>query len=237
MSNELEAIANTLPEDVRKLLAEHIAEDISRIGPTGGDTIRVTQDKKFELPDGTQVDEIEAHIVQFVYRNEYYIGAFNRKAITPPACFAISESVANLAPSKNSPMKQSKDSCAVCQQNQFGSSPTGGGKACKNTIYLALLPTDSSAATHPIWVLKTSPTAVRPFNNYVASLGRMNIPVFAAKTRIFLDPSSTYASIRFDANGVNADNLNALTSRTQEAMTRLKQEPDVSTFEPPTANK
>lgn len=237
MSNELMSLVNELPADMREMLAEQVAEDISRIGATGGkDLIKVTQDKRFELPNGQVVDEFEAHIVQFVYRNEYYLSNFNRNKITPPACFAIAESASGLSPSDNSPVKQNQSDCGTCQQNQFGSSPTGDGKACKNTVLIALLPVDD-AATHDIWVLKTSPTAIRPFNSYVAKIAQMNIPVSVVKTRVFLDPDSTYASVRFEAKGVEGDNLNALTARKVEAMSRLKQEPDVSSFEMPKAGK
>jgi len=213
MSNELMNLANSLPADLIEQLQQQAAQDIARLGATGGkDTIRVTQDKRFELPNGTQVDEFEAHIVEFVYRNEYYLSNFNRKALTPPACFAIAESSSGLEPSDNSPMKQNKTDCGSCQQNQFGSSPTGDGKACKNTVMLALLPVDDSVATHDIWVLKTSPTAIRPFNSYAAKISQMNIPLSVVKTRIFLDPDSTYASVRFEAKGVEGITCWLLTS-------------------------
>ena len=233
MSNDLVALQNQLPAEIRAMLAEQVASDIGRLGAIGGkDAIRVTQDKKFELPNGDVVDELEAVIVDFVYRNEYYIGNFNRKQITPPACFSISPTASDMAPSPNSPVKQSGDGCATCQQNQFGSSPTGDGKACKNTVYLAVMPSDATDDT-PIWVLKTSPTAVKHFNSYVTKLARSaRMPVTAALTKIYFDPSSTYASIRFDAAGVNPV-FELTQARQSEARHRLMQEPDVSSFELP----
>ena len=233
MTTDLIAIQNQLPADVRAMLAQQVATDIERLGAVGGkDAIRITQDKKFELPNGDLVDEIEAIVVDFVYRNEYYIGNFNRKQITPPACFAINPVAADMTPSDTSPLKQSEGGCAVCQQNQFGSSPNGDGKACKNTVYLAVLPPDATEDT-PVWVLKTSPTAVKHFNSYVSKVARAaQVPVTAVTTRIFFDPSSTFASVRFEASGPNK--IFSLTqSRVTEARHRLMQEPDVSTFELP----
>lgn len=234
MSTDLISIQNQLPADVRAMLAQEIATEVGRLGAVGGkDAIRITQDKKFELPTGDLVDEIEGVVVDFVYRNEYYIGNFNRKQITPPACFAISPVAADLTASDNSPMKQS-DNCTTCQQNQFGSSPQGDGKACKNTVYLAVLPTDATNDT-PIWVIKTSPTAVKHFNSYVSKTARsLQVPVNAVVTKLFFDPSSTFASVRFDAVGVNPV-FELTRARVSEARARLLQEPDTSTFEQPKA--
>lgn len=234
MSTDLATIQNQLPADIRAMLAQQVASDIERLGAVGGkDTIRVTQDKKFELPNGDVVDELEAVIVDFVYRNEYYIGAFNRKATQPPACFAINPVAADLKAEDLSPLKQSDEGCATCQQNQYGSSPAGDGKACKNTVFLAVMPPDATADS-PIWVLKTSPTAIKHFNSYVAKVARTaQVPVNAVTTKIFFDPSSTYASVRFDALGVNP--VFAVTqARQTEARHRLMQLPDVSNFEMPT---
>lgn len=237
MTTDLVALQNQLPADIRSMLAQQVAVDIERLGAVGGkDAIRITQDKKFELPTGDLVDDIEGVIIDFVYRNEYYLGNFNRKSIQPPACFALSPDAASLKPSASSPMKQSGDGCATCQQNQFGSSTVGDGKACKNTVYMAVLPLDATADT-PIWVLKTSPTAVKHFNSYVSKVARSaQVPITAVVTRIFFDPSSTFASARFEAVGVNT-NFALMQTRLTEARHRLMQEPDVSTFEPPQAQK
>lgn len=237
MSTDLVAIQNQLPAEIREMLAKQIAGDIGRLGAIGGkDTIRVTQDKKFETPDGATHDSLDLVIVDFVYRNEYYLGNFNRKQITPPACFAISPMATDLKPSDNSPMKQSTNGCMTCQQNQFGSSPAGDGKACKNTVYLAVLPLDADSET-PIWVIKTSPTAVRHFNGYVTKVARdAQLPVNAVATRLFFDPNSTYASVRFDVIGVNPV-FETTSKRQSEARHRLMQEPDVSGFEMPTSGK
>lgn len=233
MSTDLATLKNQLPDDIRASVSAQVIEDINRLGSAGGrDTIRVTQDKRFELPNGDIADSIDVVIVDFVYRNEYYIGVYNKKVQSPPACFAISPVAADLEPSESSPMMQSTSGCHACQQNLFGSDPAGNGKACKNTVYLAVLPADADNDT-PVWVIKTSPTAVRPFNAYVSKVARSaGIPVDAVVTTLYFDPSSSYASLRFDTAGVNP--VYTLTrSRKEEARARLLQEPDVSGFEPP----
>lgn len=226
MASDLATIQNQLPADIRAMLAQQIASDVGRIGSIsdGKDAIRITQDKKFILPTGVTVDELTCVIVDFVYRNEYYGKAFNPKAITPPVCYAISPVQSDLAPLPSAPQKQCETVCAECQWDKFGSSPTGDGKACKNVVFLAVLPTDADADT-PLWVLKTSPTAITTFNKYVAKLASSaQIPVTAAVTRISFNPSKTYATLAFDVEDVNK-NFGVTNARRDEARMRLSQEP------------
>jgi hypothetical protein len=229
-SKDLAAMAGKLPAAVRAKLEEDIATDIARIGATGGgDVIRASQDKKFESPDGTTYDEFECHIVAFTYRNEYYDTPYNAKEITPPVCFAISPSESTLIASDNSPTVQNPDSCIPCQHNQFGSSPVGAGKACKNNVLIAILPTDpKTIEEHDIMIVKLSPTAIRPFNKYVKEILSQNVPINMAKTRVYFDESSSYASIRLEVVGFNADHYDILEARKDEATRRLAEEPDVS---------
>ena len=239
MSNELAKLkGGELSADILAKLQSYTEEERNRIGSAGGgDVISVNNAKRvFVMPNEQEVEEFEAHIVDFAYRNEYYIGAFNPKNIQPPACFAIASSAGELVPSENSPIKQNATDCATCQQNQFGTHMSGSGKACKNTVLLALLPPDDVEG-HDLWVLKTSPTAIRPFNKYASKISQMNLPIGVVRTKLFFDPDAGYASVRFDAVGVEADNIDAVMARKEEATRRLMEEPDVSQFEMPEATR
>ena len=240
MSNELAKLSGgALSADIIAKLQQHTEDERSRIGKSGGgDNITINGKKSlFIMPNEQEVEEFEALIVDFAYRNEYYIGAYNPKEITPPACFAIAANSTDLVPSDNSPVKQGQD-CATCQQNQFGTALTGGGKACKNTVLIAVLPPDADAvAEHDIWILKTSPTAIRYFNKYATKVSQMNLPLGVVRTRFYFDSELDYASVRFEALGVEADCIDTVIERKPEAARRLMEEPDVSQFEMPTATK
>jgi hypothetical protein len=229
MTTDIATLQNTLPTEVQAQVDERILADIKRLGAVGGkDAIRITQDKKFEMPNGDILDEIEGVIVDFVYRNEYYPEAFNRKQIKPPTCFAISEAEKGMRPSPNSPALQDEGKgCEKCQWNQWGSSPTNNGKACKNTVYMALLPPNATD-DDPIWTLKTSPTAIKHFNGYVAKLAHSKRKSKdAVVTKIFFDPGSPFASVRFEPTGLN-EAMEATSQRASEARARLLQEPDLT---------
>lgn len=227
----VQTFANSLPVELREQMQANISADLARLGASGGkDAIRITQDKKFQFPDDTQVEgPLDLIIVDFVYRNEYYLGAFNRKELTAPACFAVAPEQTNLIPTNNSPKKQA-DKCNVCQWDKYGSSPAGDGKACKNTVYMAVLPPDATEDS-TLYVLKTSPTAITPFNNYVIKVARATqLAVWGVTTKVTFDPSLSYASLRFDIAGPNPI-AEIAAARRVEARHRLLQEPDFSSFE------
>ena len=214
--------------DIRARLAKEAADMASRVGAPGGDAIRVTQDKKFEFPDGTKsAGPIQLVIVDFISANSFYEGAYDPDNITSPACFSIGSNPTQMVPSENSPLKQAT-SCAVCPMNQFGSA--GKGKACKNGRVLAVLPPGATADS-PLWILKVSPSALKAFDAYITSVVRaFQLPPVSVVTEVSFDDSVTYASLRFGNPTPNED-LEICFSRKDEAMARLLTEPDVSQFE------
>jgi hypothetical protein len=232
MSTQIANLQQRLPDELRKQFEDQVAQDLARLGATGGgDMIRVSQDKKFVLPDGSEiVGPLTVVILDFVYSNNYYIGAFNRKDIQPPACFAISPNAADLAPSTNSPQKQA-ESCSGCQHDQWGSSPTGDGKACKNNVLLSVIPPDATEDTEPLRI-RLSPTAIKAFNKYVASVARAGVPLHGVVTELSFAEDVQYATLRFNIDGPN-EGFALANSMRDGARHALMQEPDVSNFEAP----
>ena len=211
--------------DINAAMAAEVANIKNRIGAPSGDRITVTQSKTFKLSDGAEVEEFEASIVDFVSANFYYVDAFDRGNITPPACFSISLEPSTMVPSPNAPDPQA-GSCASCWANQFGSA--GKGKACQNTRMLALLPTDASADT-PMNIIKISPTAIRAFDGHVGNVARKRgLPVRAVVTKFHFSDDA-YSSVRFTDMGLADKELVIMASGLKdEAISRLSVEPNVA---------
>lgn len=219
-----------LPANVAQQLAAEVAAITSRIGSPSGDRIKVTQGKRFRMPSGEEhAGPIQAVIVDFVSANFLYDGAFDPNDITPPSCAAIGQDIATLAAYDDAPEKQC-DTCAACPMNQFGSA--GRGKACQNTRLLYLLPPDGDAET-PGMILKVSPTALRSFDGYVASIARsFSAPPVAVITEISLDPNVDYPSLRFgNPQPCPPELLQLALSRREEARQRLTTKPDFAALE------
>lgn len=212
---------------MKEALKAQAALMAGRTAPATGNMIRVTQDKQFMLPDGTKSGgPLELVIVDFTSKNSFYEGAFDPKNISPPACFAIGNDIATMAPSKNAPSPQSKD-CASCPMNAFGSA--GDGKACKNSRLMAVLPPDADENT-PLWLLATSPTANKGFDGYVGSIVRVfeSSPI-GVVTTIDFDPGVTYAKLTFSNPQPNTHAMTHM-ARMGEAAKMLAIEPDVSGY-------
>lgn len=225
-----------LPASIAQAMAAEVENIASKIGSPTGNRIRVTQAKTFRLPTGEETPVITGVILDFLSANYYYTGAYDPNDIQPPECFAINERVADLAPHEKAPNRQA-EACAVCPQNQYGTS--GRGKACSNTRLLALLPPDATADS-PIMVLRVSPTAQRSFDAYVASVARsLKVPPVGVVTEFSFDPTPTYASLRFNVGaGLTKEQFELFVSRREEAKRILLTPPDVTPLvEVPKATK
>ncbi|WP_018609536.1 hypothetical protein [Uliginosibacterium gangwonense] len=218
-----------LPENLQEQMDSEIAAFQNRLSAPGGDRIKVSQEKLFELPNGDTSDELDCIIVDFVSFNAYYEGAYNPNNITPPKCFAIGLEPTGMIPSANSPECQA-ESCTACWANAWKSG-TGNGKACNNTKLLAVLPPDGDMET-PLMILKVSATGLKAYDSYVASVARtFQRPPRGVLTTITFDPNVTYASLRFgNPRPCDKNQLALAFARKEEALQRLLTEPDVSAF-------
>lgn len=217
---------------IQEALKAQAAGINERIAPGGGNKIRVTQDKKFLLPDGTKTDgPLELVIVDFVTTHNFYETAFDKNNIVPPGCFAIGVNPKEMTPSKNSPNLQS-DSCQGCPMNEFQSGANGKGKACNNNRLLAVLPPDATEDT-PIWLLSVSATALRVFDSYTQSVVRaFGMPPIAVVTTVGFNDAVDYPQLTFSDPKPN-DQLAVAYARQAEARDALMVEPDVSGYQAP----
>lgn len=216
---------------IQEQLKAQAAAMAGRTAPSAGSVIKLTKDKKFQLPDGRKVDgPLELVIVDFVSRNKYYDRPFDPAKPMAPACFAIGPIPNELAPKDNVPEKQN-DECKGCWANEYKSAPNGKGKACKNTRYLAVLPPDADAETE-LWFLEVSPTGLKSFDGYITSVTRQyQMPPIAVITEVSFDENSDYQSLLF-GNPQPNQNLAAHFERQAEATDMLMQDIDTSGWQP-----
>lgn len=205
----------------------------ARLAAPTGDKIKISN-KQFKLPSGDVLDFLDIVIVDFVYFNTYYEGAFDPNNIVPPNCFAIHPEPKSMAPSANSPDSQC-ESCTGCWANEFGSS--GKGKACQNRVLMAVLPTDATSDTD-FAILDISPTAVKGFSSYVAGVARgMQRLPYGVITHVECNPATKHDVALFSdpqpfdmEDPEQAAFIAMVRERREEARERLMTEPDVSAF-------
>lgn len=158
--------------------------------------------------DGNVETEFEAVILGATHVNTYFEGKFDPSNIVPPTCWAIAADEAYLAPPDDWAGKQ-HPKCEGCLQNAFGSDDRGTGKACKNTVRLAMLPFDEGVdlSRGKGVRLSVSPTSSRNWTEYVdyvtETLGR---PVFSVITQVTISPHpKNQHELTFEAVGSYGD--------------------------------
>lgn len=226
-----------------------VSDIVSRLGAPSSPSMRVTNRKTFIMPDGTERSgPLPFVVVDFVYENRWYSTPYNANNPTPPDCAAINAKSADLMPFEDGIDVQHDGPCNKCPKDVWGSAPTGRGKACTNAILLALL--DPLAPPNsPLLRLRTSPTAITPFETYVRTLSKvLNKPLWAVLTYIGFDPNSDYATLRFgnpkaledDSEFELADQMvhgptliHEAVSRAGEAREMLLTKPDFTIIETP----
>ena len=204
-----------------------------RLAAPSGDKIKISN-KQFKLPGGDTLDFLDIVVVDFVYFNTYYEGAYDSNNIVPPNCFALHPEPKSMVPSANSPDVQDAQ-CAGCWANEFGSS--GKGKACQNRVLIAVLPTDANEET-PFSILDISPTAVKGFSSYVGGVASAHkrLP-YGVITHVECNPALKHDVAMFsDPQPFDMDDaeqvafVTMVRGRREEARERLLTEPDVSSF-------
>lgn len=120
-------------------------------------------------------------------------------------CWALGDAD-TLISSERSPKRQHSDACATCPQNQWGTAKNGGkGKACKNTMKLALIPSDLETPDESkLYTINVSPTGIKIFSAYVRRvqklLGDDALPIRVI-TELSFDPNQEYPTLRFQEIG------------------------------------
>lgn len=222
--------AVVMPDDAKAQIAADIARLKEKLAAPSGDGILVSQDKHFKFPDQTKVRDFKGVIIDFVSVNAFYEGKYDASNIVPPNCFAIGN-VKNdeLVPSDNSPDLQAEHgNCKTCWANAFKSADNGSGKACKQSVKLAIL-TD----TGEIQRLSISSTGLKAFGIYVRDvMDSFGTPPYGVMTTFVFDDASEYPSVRcVDPLQLDDEQLAYAFSKRQEALDMLMVEPDVSEFE------
>jgi hypothetical protein len=175
-------------QDLRASLAAKLQDQRSSLPPPSSARIRPVAKEGFKLPDETIVEELEGIVVDVRYINALYLKPFKRGEIETPTCWVVSPDANGMAPDEKS-SKPRCESCEGCPMNEFGSK--GAGKACKNTIRLAIVPPDADAKTTP-FMLDLAPTSTTSFLKVLRTL---KVPMQTVVMTFSLDSKVEYVKV------------------------------------------
>ncbi len=197
--------------NVEAEIAKNLATLRDRVGAPPSNKIS-TKGKKFTLPSGTaSTGPLNVIVLDWRWVMAHYPGVFNAKNPQDPDCFAvgINKPESGLLIPHESIEEPHSDNCSDCPKNEWGSSPTGGGKACKNQLRLLVIAPDADEGTEPL-TLYVSPTALKNFFAYMSELaGVHGLDPVQVITQIGFDPNETYPKLTFNMGERHA-NLNEM---------------------------
>lgn len=166
-------------------------------------------------------NKMDVIVVDHILQNTYYKGKFKADTPQTPVCYAFGRVDKELAPHKNCSDPQ-HEQCKGCENNEFGTSDLGRGKACKNGRRLAciaanVLDKPDGIADAPIAYLTVPVTSVRGWAGYVQQLANaLGIPPLGVVTEVeVVKDAKTQFKVTFKAKERVTDKvaLSALLAR------------------------
>lgn len=174
-------------------------------------------------------DELRCIIIGHINHNAYYEGAYDADNKQPPSCYAFGQEPEDMAPHEAALDKQ-HDNCAECPMNQWKSDGKKG-KACKNTVRLAVIPEDSlenvdDLKKAEVVYISVSVTSVKNWNAYLVNtlLNDLGRPAWAVVTKVKRVPDTkSQFKIEFSMEELIEDSsffkpLNDLFAKTMEGI-------------------
>lgn len=198
-SKEVTDPTANLPVDIQAQIKKELAESKNHVGALPANKIQL-RDKKFTLPDGQSSNgPLECIVLDYVWDMIHYPGVYNSNNPQKPDCFALGRETpesGDLKPHESVQNPQHSD-CKNCPMNEWGSSPVGKGKACKNQRRLIIVPPNFTEETEPM-TLYVSPAGLKNFDAYVARLKNEHqiLPVQAV-TEVSFDSAVSYSLLQF----------------------------------------
>jgi hypothetical protein len=176
------------------------------------------------MPDG-KVQRNPLHCVILDHRNynRLYTKPYDPKNLSLPDCFALDREIATLAPHEES-VEPQHDDCSNCPMNKWGSDPKGGkGKACRNTVRLAIAPLDAGPEFDP-YIISVSPTGIKSWGALVRTLETAGLLPIQIETEIKFDDNQAYPTLLFTA-GQAHDKIELFWALREKAQATLDQPP------------
>ena len=188
-----------LPVSVEDMIKKQLQAQKGQLGALPSNKIGL-KNKEFTLPDGQKSPgPLECIILDFAWFMVHYPGVYNSNNPQQPNCFAVGRDnpEGGLLKPHESSAKKEGDNCQTCPKNEWGSAPTGKGKACKNQRRLILVPPNFDESTEPM-SMYVSPGGLKNFDKYVSRLNNEHgvLPVQVV-TAVSFDPDQSYPLLKF----------------------------------------
>lgn len=170
--------------------------------------------------------ELEMIVLDSIFENALYRGKYDPSNAQPPVCYAFGYEGSEHASMKPHPEATDIQApgCKGCPHNEWGSSDTGNGKACKNVVRLiGIMPGDlseKSIAEAELYSAKVPVTSVANWSGHMRKIKDLTgLPVFCGFTRVRVRPDPKHQLVvTFEhAGAVDKKYHKAIIARVKEA--------------------
>lgn len=146
-------------------------------------------------------NEIDVVVVGHSVERALYTEAFDSDNITPPDCYALSETGVDMTPADNVQSPQ-HSSCDGCPNDEWGSG-RGKGKACGERRRLLVAPAsilETGLEGAELAILKVPVTSIKNWAAYVTKLkSSLSRPAWSVVTKVSVVPDpKTQFKVNFD---------------------------------------
>lgn len=145
-------------------------------------------------------NKLQCVLLSRLYFNAFYEGEFDPETPRSPVCYAYADmtwagaEIAKLMKPHDEAVKKQAERCLDCENNRWGSSDRGKGKACQNRVRLALLPRDAleskdDLAAATLAFIQVPVTSVANYHAYEELVSSsVKRPTWGVVTEIMLKP-------------------------------------------------
>jgi len=156
----------------------------------------------------------EVIVLAFMAERSYFPSDFDPDARQSPLCYAYSDGDEEFAPHPEVNEKQC-DTCQDCEFNKWGSASKGKGKACRESVRVALLPAQSDLAKAQVWHARIPITSVSAFKGFVSDILGYGKPIYSVVAKLSVIPDAkTFFKIQWDtAHEVPKDQAGAVIAK------------------------
>jgi len=138
---------------------------------------------------GAKTDVI---LLAFMGERTYFPDGYDPDVRQSPVCYSyynVEDDDEGAKPHPKAKEGQAK-SCADCPHNEWGSANVGRGKACRESVRLALIPAVQDMSKAQIWHARVPITSVGAFKSHVSDLLSAEKPMWAVVSKLIVTPDA-----------------------------------------------
>ena len=223
-----------------KEFEDHIGRSSATASGTVGWPFISLKGGQFNYNNEANDGPLDVVILGAIRENAFYTEAYDPNNPQSPVCFALDYDEATMAPPETLETRES-ETCAGCPLNAFGSDPEGGkGKACKNSVRLALVPADVVSKHGEVDPdvegarLRVPVMSLKGWSTYASKILKgMHRPLFSVVTALSIEKNErSQFLLNFEpVEGFSIDTTRLLKVRADEAETFLEAVPEAPAAE------